>query len=124
MTAIREARPDDRLGILRVIEGALLETDPKRVEAAIDRGEALIAHEDGRVLGALVLDGSRIEAVAVRHSRRGRGIGSALVRAAGDRGPLTAAFRPEAGPFYESLGFEIEPREGDDRLCGRLYQES
>ena len=80
----------------------------------------------GRVVGALVLDGRRIDGVAVRRSRRAAGVGAALVRAAAARGdgPLTATFRPGVRGFYESLGFEVEAAAPDDpesrRLCGRL----
>ena len=80
----------------------------------------------GRVVGALVLDGRRIDGVAVRRSRRAAGMGSALVRAAAARGdgPLTATFQPGVRGFYESLGFEIGAAAPDDpesrRLCGRL----
>lgn len=121
---IREARPEEFVAVMRVLEGALLEIDPDRLRAAIDRGEALVAVKDDRILGALVLDGSHIEAVAVRRKRRGRGIGSALVGAGAARtGQLTAEFDPGVRPFYEALGFEIEPR-GEDRLYGQLDGDS
>lgn len=119
----REARPGEFAAVMGVLEGALLEIDPDRVRGAIDRGDALVAAADGRLLGALVLEGAHIEAVAVRRKRRGQGIGSALVRAAADReGTLAAAFDPVVRPFYASLGFEIEA--GGERLYGRLVQDS
>ncbi|WP_368275982.1 GNAT family N-acetyltransferase [Halorussus litoreus] len=63
---------------------------------------------------------AHVDAIAVRHARRGRGIGSALVRTAAERHDrLTAEFDPGVRPFYESLGFEIEAVEGrNDRLRG------
>ena len=74
---------------------------------------------EARVVGTLVLDGDHVDAVAVRRARRGRGIGTALVEAAVDRrGRLTADFDSCVRPFYESLGFEVERREG--RLWGEL----
>ena len=32
---------------------------------------------------------------------------------------LTADFRPEVAPFYESLGFDVEATDREDRLRGR-----
>lgn len=108
---IREAREDEADDVMRALEGALLEIDPDAVREAIARGEALIALENGHVRGALVLEGSHVEAIAVVRRHRANGIGSALVRRAAERGPLTAEFRPAVRPFYESLDFEIECRE-------------
>ena len=99
--------------------------------------------DDDRVVGACVLAGSdrgsdsgsrpepvptEIEHVAVRRSRRGRGIGAALIDGAATRtdGPLVARFRPGVRPFYESLGFAIDAVDGagsdpdGDRLRGTL----
>lgn len=115
---VRKASSEEFLAVVRLLEGALLEIDPEAVREAIDDGDVLIAEEDDRVRGALVLDTDRIESVAVRRRARGRGIGSALVWAAADReGELTAEFDPEVRPFYESLGFEIRC---DERCRGRL----
>jgi ribosomal protein S18 acetylase RimI-like enzyme len=116
---IRPAHDGEFLAVVRLLEGALLEVDPDRIREAIDRDDVLVASEEGRVRGALVLDGSHVEAVAVGRRHRGRGIGSALVRAAAAREePITAAFEPRARGFYESLGFEIGSR--GDRLYGRF----
>ena len=126
-TAVREAQADDALDVRRVLDGALLDV-PEDLEARIRAGEALVAEDervtegsagdgageqdgdDGSIVGALVLDGSHVAAVAVRRRRRGSGIGSELVEAAAERvdGPLTADFREEIRPFYESLGFDVE----------------
>lgn len=135
--AVREATSDDRLGVRRVLDAAMLDVRddlPERLAA----GDALVASEarrasghrrvepresdDAPILGALVLvpaeAGARVDAVAVRRSRRGRGVGSALVRAAAERHPrLVAEFDPDVRPFYESLGFEIS-RAGEGRLRG------
>lgn len=132
--SVREATDDDRLDVRRILDAAMLQI---RVELGerISAGDVLVALEDGKdsILGALVLvpleddgiesDAAHIDAVAVRRARRGRGVGSALVRAAADRcGPLTAEFDPDVRPFYESLGFEISRVDGDgegSRLRGR-----
>lgn len=117
---VREATADDFVAAMRVLEGALLEVDASTLRARIGDGALLLAESDGgSAVGALVLDESRIEAVAVRRTYRRRGVGTALVAAAADRvGTVTAAFDPRVRPFYEALGFETEARDG--RLWGRL----
>ena len=105
---------------MSVLDASLLAIDAGTVEDRIPDGDVLVYVEEGRLLGALVLDGSHVDAVAVRRSRRRQGIGGALVAAAFDRcaGPLTADFRAELRSFYEGLGFEVE---GDGRrLRGTL----
>jgi GNAT superfamily N-acetyltransferase len=130
--AIDEVPPDAVADAVGVLEAAMLEVDPGRVRTlaggeadgavlaatAADRADGPAA---GVVLGALVLDGRTIEALAVRPRRRDQGIGSALVRAARDRagGPVDAAFDARLRPFYERLGFTIEPVAGT-RYRGRL----
>ncbi|NHN46090.1 GNAT family N-acetyltransferase [Halostella sp. JP-L12] len=120
--AVREARPDEHVDVRQVVDAAMLE--PGDVAGAIDRGDALVAVADGNVVGALVLDrrenGAHVEAVAVRRARRGQGIGTALVESAAERAEhLTAVFDPGVRPFYESLGFEIEPADDDgERMRG------
>lgn len=115
---VREARSEEFLAVVRLLEGALLEIDPEDVRGAVEAGDVLVCVEDGAVRGALVLDGGRIESVAVRRIHRGRGLGSALVWAAADReGELTAEFDPRVREFYEALGFEIRCGE---RCRGRL----
>nr|WP_254282969.1 GNAT family N-acetyltransferase [Halomicroarcula limicola] len=106
---------------MNVLDGAALAVDAETVRASMGSGGTLVAvSEDGeRVLGALVLDGCRIEAVAVRRRRRGQGIGTALVEAAGERRErLTAAFDADVRPFYAKLGFEIEDGDESGRLRG------
>jgi GNAT superfamily N-acetyltransferase len=115
--AVREATPDERHAVMNVLDGAMLEVETDRV--ASDATTTLVACEGDRVLGALVLDGEAIAAVAVRRARRGQGIGTALVEAAAARRErLVAEFREEARPFYESLGFEVRPADEDGRVHG------
>jgi len=116
---VREARADERPAVMNVLDGAMLATDG--VEEQVAAGAVLVAlSENGeRVLGALVLDGDHIEAVSVRRRRRGQGIGTALVENAAERREqLTAAFDADVRPFYERLGFDIEPSETDGRYRG------
>lgn len=126
---VESATPDDRLDVLRVLDAAMLETDTETVDAAIDAGDALVTRfiRTDAVVGALLAtrpDPNRlhVDAVAVRRSRRGRGIGSALVAEAVRRAErddavdvVTAAFDSKLEGFYTDLGFEID-RGGDD--CG------
>lgn len=122
---IRPACPAERPAVANVVDGAALAVADDRLEAALATDAVLVAIENGsggsedpRLLGALVLDGEEIVAVAVRRRRRGQGIGTALVEAAADRRPrLVAAFDPGIRPFWASLDFEIE-RAGDGRLRG------
>ena len=148
---VREATPDDRLGVRRVLDAAMLEVRDD-LEERIEAGDVLVAEagdgpvaeasDDRPILGALVLvphgcagdiardsepgdraQGAHVHAVAVRRARRGCGIGSALVRAAIERQPrLTAEFEPSLRGFYESLSFEIEAAD-DGRLRGRYESE-
>ncbi|WP_313693233.1 GNAT family N-acetyltransferase [Halorarum halobium] len=126
-TAVRDATPDDALDVRRVLNGALLDV-PDDLEHRLRAGEVLVSVDDGTVTGALVLDGSHVEAVAVRRRRRGGGIGGDLVRTAAERadGTLTADFRADIAPFYESLGFEVESDEEnaseEHRLRGALHE--
>ncbi|ELZ47927.1 GCN5-related N-acetyltransferase [Halorubrum distributum JCM 9100] len=120
---VEPAAPDDRLDVLRILDAAMLETDADAVDDRTAAGDALVARSartDG-VVGALVAvrpapDRLRVDAVAVRRARRGRGIGSALVAAAVDLGEsdpaveaVTATFDADLRAFYEDLGFAVRP---------------
>lgn len=129
--AIRRARADDFSGVLSVLDGANLETDADTIGNAIGREAVLVAESDaagsatGTLLGALVLDGNEVVQIAVRRRRRGQGIGTALVHeamgaVADDHSHLIAEFDAAVRPFYEALGFEIEPATEADRLVGRI----
>ena len=109
MSTVRSAVPGEYVTVRSILEAALLE-----VEAGLlRRSSVLVAVEDDRILGALVLRGSEIEAIAVRPGRRGQGIGSTLVRRAADRRPrLSAEFDPALRAFYASLGFDIVRENG------------
>ncbi|QZP36649.1 GNAT family N-acetyltransferase [Halobaculum magnesiiphilum] len=123
--SIRPARGDDADAVRRLLDAAMLSV-PDDLADRVAAGDALVAvdadtageTDDPAVIGALVLADSHIDAIAVRKRRRADGVGTALVAAAAERtdGSLTATFRPGVRPFYESLGFEIEAREG--RLFG------
>jgi GNAT superfamily N-acetyltransferase len=124
---VRPADPGDLPAVATVLDAAMLATDG--LGERLDAGDVLVAAEEGRVLGALVVEppatapawargqgtDAHVAAVAVRRRRRGQGLGSALVRAAADRGRLTAAFDADLRPFYEALGFGTVGRE-DGRL--------
>ncbi|WP_049900568.1 GNAT family N-acetyltransferase [Halococcus agarilyticus] len=108
-----------------VLDGAALAVEADAVREAIDRGAVLVAVADGRVLGACVLDGREITAIAVRRARRDQAIGTRLVEAAAERyvtdeDELIAEFDRGVRPFYESLGFAIEPADEPGRFRGRL----
>lgn len=153
--AVREATGDDADSVVRLLDAAMLEFDRERARQRVDTGDILVAvvrghsreerrtggdsgSDDDRVVGACVLGtdptgATEIEQIAVHRSRRGRGIGTALVDAATTRvdGPLVARFRDDVRPFYESLGFEIDTvaggetpsateRDDTDRLHGIL----
>ncbi|WP_135305746.1 GNAT family N-acetyltransferase [Haloarcula amylovorans] len=118
---VREATAKDLPDVMNVLDGAALSSDVASVRESTASGGTLVAvSEDGeRILGALVLDGSHIVAVAVRRRRRGQGIGTALVEAAGARrARLTAAFDADVAPFYQGLGFEIEDSDEPGRRRG------
>ena len=103
-------RAADETAVVRgILDAAVLRVE----DAALEEGTTLVAAVEGRLLGALVLDGEEVLAVAVRPGRRGQGVGTALVEAAAARRErLTAGFDSGIRPFYESLGFEIECDDG------------
>jgi len=121
---VRTANADEIPAVMNVLDGAVLSIAVETVRAGVEDGDTLVAVSGDdpaaeRVLGALVMDGTHIEAVAVRRRRRGQGIGTALVEAASDRrGRVTAAFDADVRPFYEALGFAIQPLSESDRYRG------
>jgi GNAT superfamily N-acetyltransferase len=121
---VRTAKADEVPAVMNVLDGAVLSIAVETVRAGAEDGGTLVAVSDEdpaaeRVLGALALDDTHIEAVAVRRRRRGQGIGTALVEAALDRrNRVTAEFDADVRPFYEALGFAIEPLDEPDRFRG------
>lgn len=120
---VRAASTRDHLGVMQVVDGAMLELSAETVERRIESERVLVADDDNRIVGALVAaareEGAHVEAVAVRTRRRGQGIGSALVEAAAERWtPLTVAFDERVEPFYAALDFDIE--ESGERYRGEL----
>ncbi|MFB6137403.1 MAG: GNAT family N-acetyltransferase [Halobacteriaceae archaeon] len=140
---VRAADTDDRAAVQGVLDAALLE--PGDVSDLLAAGRGLVAEreEGGTAVGTLLApatvpaadrpspDGgtgtagpepsvdAHVLAVAVRPGARGRGVGSALVRAAGeDWGRLGAAYEPVLRPFYEGLGFESVGTLEDGREYG------
>ncbi|MFC4540758.1 GNAT family N-acetyltransferase [Halosolutus amylolyticus] len=129
---VRTATPDDVLEVRRILDAAMLE--PGDVEARTAAGDVLVggdrrgtasadrdgdgSRDDERILGTLVLEprdrGGHVAAIGVRRRHQGRGIGRALIERALEReGRLTARFDDGVRPFYERVGFAIEPI--DDR---------
>jgi GNAT superfamily N-acetyltransferase len=118
---VREATATDLTPVLNVFDNGLLAIDVPALEDAIDSDDVLVAVETETILGALALDGAEITAIAVRRRRRDQGIGRRLVTAASDRrSTLVAEFDERVRPFWDALGFDIEPIEDGDRLRGRL----
>lgn len=142
---VRTADSDDRLDVVRILDGAMLRTNevPERLRAndvlvaVAERGDGSdTTRAAATVVGAAVLDtrgeDRHLDAVAVRRARRDRGIGSALVvRAVRDARELagvsrvTAEFDADLREFYAGLGFEVEAitgesEDGPERLRGTL----
>lgn len=113
---VQEATQEDLPAVMTVFDSAMLETDVDTVSEAIDRGDVLLAVRENRILGACLLVDEEIVAVAVRQKRRDQGIATALVEAAAEeRDRLVAEFDRKVRPFWDSLGFEVEPLGGGDR---------
>lgn len=116
MTDVRPATIDECVTVRSILEAALLEVE----SGLLRRSSVLVAAEEERILGALVLRGSEIEAIAVRPGRRGQGVGSLLINEAAARRPyLSAGFDPSVLPFYVALGFKVV-REGE--RCRGVYK--
>ncbi len=122
MTGVRAATAGDLPDVRNVVDGAALRVDVDDLRESIARGDVLVAVTEGRVLGALVLDGDRVAAVAVRRGRRDQGVGTTLVGAAIERrGRLVAEFDARVRPFWESLGADIETVGEPERYRGVLH---
>ncbi|MFG2934946.1 GNAT family N-acetyltransferase [Streptomyces sp. NPDC048282] len=132
MTAIRDATPSDADDIYRLLTGFVTSYRPDRavfddvafprvIEAAsYGRAEFLVAEQDACVVGYLLAlrmptlfaGGTVLELLelTVAESMRGRGTGSALIRAAQARAreakdvEVTVPTR-RAADFYRALGF-------------------
>lgn len=116
---VREATDHEIPAAMTIFDSAMLETDIDVVRAAVGRGDLLVAVEEGRVLGACLLVGDEIDAIAVRPGRRGQGLGTALVAAAGERrNRLVAAFDPRVRSFWDALGFTVEAIDDSARYRG------
>ena len=132
--AVRPADPDDHVDIMRLFDGALLETDPNRIRSQLtgERGCLLVAERGGRPVAAVGLwtgpvddrptewaEAVQITAIAVTTARRGQGVGRALIDAAADWAAprsLSATFDERVLDFYTACGFTIDERAG--RLWG------
>ncbi|WP_336001510.1 GNAT family N-acetyltransferase [Halorientalis halophila] len=116
---VRDATPEDVPAVATVVDAGGLALSHDALVDAVDADAVLVAVTEGRILGALVLEGDAIEAIAVRPGRRDQGIGTALVAAAADRRErLVAEFDSRVRPFWASLGFAIEPAADPGRLRG------
>ncbi len=121
---VRPAIATERPAVANVLDGAALAVDHTRLAEIIDRGDVLVAvagtgETTDRIVGALVLEGRDITAVAVRRRRRDQGIGTALVEgAASRRATLLAEFETDVRPFWESVGFDVTALPASTRCRG------
>ena len=110
----------DREALLPLFE--LAEDSRRELDAYIGAGEVLVAVEGGERVGHLQLVGDEIKNMAVVESRRGRGVGRALVAAAIERARderiellrvATGAADTGNLRFYQLLGFRMRSIERD-----------
>jgi len=126
---IRQAASDDLVDVMRLFDGALLATDPDRVDDQLTAsGGCILLAEDSRPVGAIALwtgdvadrppayeRAVQITAIAVGSQRRGQGVGRRLIAAAAERAaprPLSATFAERVQGFYAACGFEIDEHDG------------
>jgi N-acetylglutamate synthase-like GNAT family acetyltransferase len=125
---IRPARPEDAVGISRVIISALRETNAKdyaeaviaRVEQSfsptavldlLERRLVFVAAKGDNIIGTASLDGRVVRTVFIKPECQSRGIGRALMaqveRVAIEKGVTVLAVPSSvtAEPFYAKLGF-------------------
>lgn len=121
----RSATPADRAALYRIFVESWLtfwaphlpadararfdERDPVAgfLDATIDRLE--VADIDGVVVGAILVDGDRLEDLHVALDQRGRGIGAVLLNRAvalGARSLDVRAFNAQAIAFYDHMGWQ------------------
>ena len=131
MVEIRDARPDDAAELAELIGQLGYPTEPAAVARRLMRlgatgvDRVLVAEDDGRIVGLVGVhvsrsleydgDAAKISAIVVDESRRGTGLGRALVAAAETEARArgcevlwltTAEHRVGAHAFYRTLGFE------------------
>ena len=131
MLAIRPYRPEDRDEILDVWEAAnrvghpffdeaeLLARRRRLIEVHLPAAESWVAWDEGRIVGAIGLDGAFVGGLFVAPEHHGRGIGRRLLQHATTlKGALTLEVylaNPGARRFYDRCGFvPIAHREVDD----------
>jgi GNAT superfamily N-acetyltransferase len=93
-----------------------LEANPDAIDlplAQVERGDVLVAEDNGDVVGFAAIDGSELDGLFVEPERWREGIGRALAEAAiheaRRRGlSLTVTAEPSAQAFYEKCGFRVE----------------
>lgn len=117
MVAIRSALPEDVpacLALARLATGT--RWSAPAVEAARDRGELLVAHRDGDVVGALGyrtdwFTATLVTFIGVRPDWQRRGVARALYQAMEERSPHPRLFssapetNSEAIQMHRALGF-------------------
>lgn len=118
--SVRRARPEDRPQVQALFDVAMLAFDRQDLPDRLRRGTVSVALDNDEIVGAALLAGRHIEAIAVTRSRRDEGIGRALVDAVADGGrPICAACHESVIPFYDRLGFSIYILPGDRAFCLR-----
>ncbi len=114
---IRPATPDELAAVRNVLDGAALAVERSLSEAIAEQVVFVAVSERETVLGAVVLSGREITAIAVRPGRRGQGIGTRLVdaveRTTGEttgthQQALVAEFDASVAKFWRSVGFTSE----------------
>ena len=131
MVEIRDARPEDAAELTELIGQLGYPTEPAAVVRRLERlgatgvDRVLVAEDGGRIVGLVGIhvsrsleydgDAAKISAIVVDESRRGTGVGRALVDAADAEARTrdcevlwltTAERRAGAHAFYRALGFE------------------
>lgn len=123
MVHVRRARTDEAEAVIALLDAALLAFDREAVRRRVPGDRVLVAEIDERIVGAALVDGTALEAIAVRPRYRRAGVGRRLVEEALARhGRITATCDPRHRAFYESLGFVTED-DGNGRVrAERLHE--